>query len=334
MSRKRHAFTLVELLVVIAIIGVLVALLLPAVQAAREAARRAECTNKLKQLGLAVQNYADTQKNLPVSARQVGATSGPRIAALTRMMPYFEQGNMLKNFDLKLNWSDPINFPVVSTPINVLACGSDPEPIDRLDGVPEKSPWTPTVAANTDYSATVWVDRRLGPAGGLTLVDESGTVTNEGNYPGMLEYNNTAVKLKDVIDGTSNTIMFAESAGRPFIYRRGILLTGDLTTARVNGSGWARPASELTIDGASSDGTTHLGPCAINCTNGFDGATEFPYNTGHYITYGTSEVYSFHPGIANHAFGDGSVRAIREDIDIREYAKLVTRAGEEVSPSL
>ncbi|WP_428305531.1 DUF1559 domain-containing protein [Lacipirellula sp.] len=334
MSRKRHAFTLVELLVVIAIIGVLVALLLPAVQAAREAARRAECTNKMKQLGLAVLNYADAKKTLPVSARQVGATTGPRIAALTRLLPYLEQPAMLQRFDLTQNWSAAINLPVVSTPLSVLSCGSDPEAFERLDGVPENSPWSPTTSANTDYSATVWVDRRLGPDGGLTLIDVTGTVTNEGNYPGMLEYNNTAVKLKDVVDGTSNTIMWAESAGRPFIYRRGIQFTGDLTTARVNGSGWARPASELTIDGATADGTTHLGTCAVNCANGFDGATEFPYNTGYYITYGTSEVYSFHPGIANHTFGDGSVRSINENVDIRDYAKLVTRAGEEVNPNL
>jgi prepilin-type N-terminal cleavage/methylation domain-containing protein len=334
MSRKRHAFTLVELLVVIAIIGVLVALLLPAVQAAREAARRAECTNKMKQLGLAVQNYADAKKTLPVSARQVGATTGPRIAALTRLLPYLEQPAMLQRFDLTQNWSAAVNLPIVSTPLSVLSCGSDPEAFDRLDGVPENSPWAPTVSANTDYSATVWVDRRLGPEGGLTLIDATGTVTNEGNYPGMLEYNNTAVKFKDVVDGLSNTIMWAESAGRPFIYRRNIQLTGDLTTARVNGSGWARPASELTIDGATADGKTHLGTCAVNCTNGFDGAVEFPYNTGYYITYGTSEVYSFHPGIANHTFGDGSVRAIAESVDIRDYAKLVTRAGEEVNPNL
>jgi prepilin-type N-terminal cleavage/methylation domain-containing protein len=330
MSRKHSAFTLVELLVVIAIIGVLVALLLPAVQAAREAARRSQCVNNLKQLGLAVQDYVDSKKVLPVSARVVGATTGPRIAAITRMLPYFEQANVLKAFDLTKNWSDPVNLPAVSTSIPTLICGSDPEEAKRLDGLPDSpSAWTPTIAAMTDYSPTVWVDRRLVP-----LVDVTGTVTNEGNYPGILEYNNVKVALKDVVDGTSNTILFAESSARPFIYRKGVLLTNDTLLSHVNGGGWARPASDLNIDGSMPDGATHNGPCALNCTNGFDGMIDFPYNTGYYITYGTSEVYSFHPGIANHVFGDGSVRSIREDIDIREYARLVTRAGEEVTPNL
>jgi prepilin-type N-terminal cleavage/methylation domain-containing protein len=330
MSRKRSAFTLVELLVVIAIIGVLIALLLPAVQAAREAARRSQCANNLKQLGLAVQDYVDAKRALPVSARFVGATTGPRIAAITRLLPFIEQVNVLKIFDLKKNWSDPANFQAVSTSIPTLLCGSDPEDPKRLDGLPDNpSAWTPTIAATTDYSPTIWVDRRLDP-----LVDVTGTVTNEGNYPGIMEYNNVKVALKDVIDGTSNTILFAESAGRPFIHRKGVLMTTDTTQSRVNGGGWARPASDLNIDGSMPDGVTHNGPCAINCTNGFDGMTDFPYNTGYYITYGTSEAYSFHTGIANHAFGDGSVRAIREDIDIREYARLVTRAGEEVTPAI
>lgn len=333
MSQKRSAFTLVELLVVIAIIGVLVALLLPAVQAAREAARRAECVNKLKQLGLAVQNYADAQRNLPVSARQVGSTTLPRIASITRTLPYLEQGNLLKNFDLTKNWSDPLNLPAVSATVAVLNCPSDPESPDRLDGLPDNpSSWTPTISANTAYSPTVFVDRRL--ATPANLIDITGETNAEGNYPGILEYNNTKVKLKDVVDGLSNTILYAESAGRPFIYRRGVQYTGDLLTARVNGSGWARPASDLTIDGSSADGTTHLGPCAVNCTNGFDGVTDHPYNTGHYVTYGTSEPYAFHSGVNNHAFGDGSVRSISESIDIREYARLVTRAGEELTPNL
>jgi hypothetical protein len=75
------------------------------------------------------------------------------------------------------------------------------------------------------------------------------------------------------------------------------------------------------------------GPCAINCANGLDVvASSYPHPV--LSTFGTSEPYSFHSGIANHAFGDGSVRAIREDISIREYARLVTRAGEEQTPTL
>src|SRR5688500_17646541 len=96
---KRSAFTLVELLVVIAIIGVLVALLLPAVQAAREAARRSQCSNNLKQLGLAAHNFHDTQNKLPSSIRPGGLTTAPRIAGLTLLLPFIEQKNAYDKYD-------------------------------------------------------------------------------------------------------------------------------------------------------------------------------------------------------------------------------------------
>lgn len=334
MSRRSRGFTLVELLVVIAIIGVLVALLLPAVQAAREAARRSQCINNMKQLGLAVQNATDAKKNVPVSARPVGSTTAPRIAAITRLLPYFEQAQLLANFDLKKNWNDIANRPVVSTPIPTLLCPSDPEDPSRLDGLPDNpSAWEPIINAVTDYSPTIWVDKRLASANlvDTTVLDDAG---NPANAPGIMEYNNVTVKFKDVSDGLSNTILMAESAGRPFIYRKGIVVTTDLLQARVNGGGWARPASDINIDGSSADGATDQGPCAINCTNGFDGVTFNPYNAPYYITFGLNEVYGFHTGVANHVMGDGSVRSIREDIDIREYARLITRAGEELTPNV
>jgi hypothetical protein len=148
-----------------------------------------------------------------------------------------------------------------------------------------------------------------------------------------MEYNNVKASYKLVSDGLSNTILFAESAGRPALYRKNIVVTSDLLTARANGGGWCRPASDILVKGLTEDGATMTGPCAINCANGLDIVTS---NYPHPVlsTFGTSEPYSFHSGIANHAFGDGSVRAIREDISIREYARLVTRAGEEQTPTL
>ncbi len=329
MARKHSAFTLVELLVVIAIIGVLVALLLPAVQAAREAARRSQCVNNLKQLGIAVHNYHDAKGVTPVSTRQVGITNGPRISALNWMLPYYEQANLYNSFDHTKTWSHADNLPASRTPIATLICPSDPEDSNRLDAEPQVSPWDPIVNAVTDYSPTIWVDKRLGD---LNLVDVTGTRGVENNFPGIMEYNNPKTKFKDVTDGLSNTILFGESSGRPFLYRRNILYTSDQTAAHVQGGGWARPASDLNIDGATQDGTKDLGTCAINCMNGVDSVAE-GYPHAYYTTFGTGEPYSFHSGIANHAFGDGSVRAIREDIDIREYARLVTRAGEEQTPT-
>jgi prepilin-type N-terminal cleavage/methylation domain-containing protein len=328
MRRKPTAFTLVELLVVIAIIGVLVALLLPAVQAAREAARRTQCVNNLKQIGLAVQNYHDAHKTVPVSARPVGLTSAPRIAALTHLLPYFEQGNLRDQFDLTKNWGHADNRTVVSSRLETLLCPSDPESESRLDGIPEATPWQPNVSAPTDYSPTIWVDKRLATAG---LVDVTNSDANGVplDAPGIMEYNNTQSSFKMVRDGLSNTILIAESAGRPFLYRKDTRVSDDLNTARLNSGGWARPASDLNIDGSTTDGTQDVGSCAINCTNGIDVvASGYPHP--YYNTFGTGEPYAFHPGIANHVFGDGSVRSISEEIDIREYARLVTRDGGEI----
>jgi prepilin-type N-terminal cleavage/methylation domain-containing protein/prepilin-type processing-associated H-X9-DG protein len=312
-SRFRSAFTLVELLVVIAIIGVLVALLLPAVQAAREAARRTQCANNLRQLSLAAHNFHDTYGKLPSSVRPAGLTPLPRIAGLTLSLPFIEQSNVYNVYDQAKNWFDPANLPVTSKQIPSYLCPSTPEP-KRLDGVPENSPWTQIVAV-TDYSPVIGVDQRLLSA---RLVDQAGS--------GMLPKNGDP-RMADVTDGLSNTIMYGESAGRPYVYRRGQKF-GSLPTDRLNAGGWSRPASDFSIDGSSFDGATFPGPCPLNCTNGEAVGSAFPHP--YYGSEGTAEAYAFHPGGANFGLGDGSVRFISQTINIREFARLVTRAGGEV----
>ncbi len=332
MSRKKSGFTLVELLVVIAIIGVLVALLLPAIQAAREAARRAQCLNNLKQLGLAVQTYHDAKNLVPVSARPVGLTGAQRIAGMTHLLPFFEQANLRKQFDLTKNWSHADNRTTVNSSIATLLCPSSPEDPNRLDGIPEAATWDPIVCKQTDYSPTVWVDYRLA-LGNLvdnTFQKDDGT---PGDQPGLLEYQNLKASFKLCSDGLSNTIMYTESAGRPLLWRKNGPVSTDPVAARVNGGGWPRPASDVLVFGLSADGTTQVGPCALNCANGTD-IVESGYPHPIISTYGTSQPFSFHQGLVNHVFGDGSVKSMREDIDIREYARLVTRAGEEITPSI
>jgi prepilin-type processing-associated H-X9-DG protein len=308
---------LVELLVVIAIIGILVALLLPAVQMAREAARRSSCTNNLRQLGLAVHNFNDQRGYLPSSIRPAGLTPLPRVAGLTLLLPYLEENVAFQNYDQSLNWSDPANRPAVSRKIDNFLCPSSPNP-KRLDGLPEANPWAPDIAAPTDYSPTIGVDDRLFAAG---LVDRSGS--------GMLPKNGQPA-LADVRDGLSYTIMYAESAGRPYLYRRNGLASADLLVQRVNAGGWSRPASDFSVDGSSLDGMTFPGPCAVNCTNG-ENVAGLSFPLPYYGSEGTGETFSFHAGGANVVFGDGSVRMIAENIQIREFARLVTRAGAELA---
>jgi prepilin-type N-terminal cleavage/methylation domain-containing protein len=327
---RRHGFTLIELLVVIAIIAVLIALLLPAVQAAREAARRIQCVNNLKQLGIALHNFHDVNLKLPSSDRPAGATSLPRIAALTFMLPYFEQGVLYNAYNQAVNWSAPLNSTVVLSKINVFLCPSA-QNNDALDGDPNPPlTWAPNVAAVTDYSPTIGVDRRLSTPGlGLPLA--AGDTTTVGPWTGMLP-KNTKSRLADVTDGLSNTVAFAESAGRPYVYRKGgKLVDGGTLAHRVNAGGWSRPASDFSLDGSSLDGSILPGLCPLNCTNGEDIAEQtFPYP--YYGSEGTSEVFTFHPGGANLLVGDGSVRYTKETISILVFATLITRgAGEIVS---
>jgi len=273
--------------------------------------------NNLKQIGIASHNFHDTQGQLANSTRPPGLTPLPRLAGLTLLTQYLEQNNLYNTYNLAFSWNEAPNFTAGSTNLNTLACPSTPKP-PRLDGVPELgTSWTATVAATTDYSPTIGVDQRLATLG---LVDGVGK--------GILS-KNEVVRLADVLDGLSGTILFAESAGRPYRYAKGGRLAGDLPNVRVNAGGWCRPASDFSIDGASVNGSVIPGPAPINATNGEDtGTAAFPHP--YYGTEGTSEAFAFHPGGANFLFGDGSVKFLKETISIRVFAKLVTRAGGEL----
>src|SRR5436189_6463235 len=124
---RRRAFTLIELLVVIAIIALLIGLLLPAVQKVREAAARTKCQNNLKQLGLALHNFAGANGYFPTSTR-ASATAPVRNAWTTFVLPYFEQDSLAKGYDFNYNWDDPKNLPVTSVPVKTLVCPSNPTP--------------------------------------------------------------------------------------------------------------------------------------------------------------------------------------------------------------
>ncbi|MFN0018383.1 MAG: DUF1559 domain-containing protein [Pirellulaceae bacterium] len=315
---RRRGFTLVELLVVIAIIGVLVALLLPAVQFAREAARRTQCANNLHQLVIAAHSFHDVKNKLPSSVRPAGLTPLPRVAGLTFLLPWLERSDLYDKYDQTANWFDAVNLPLTQTKVPTFQCPSSPD-FARRDGIPDvPSAWTQLVAV-TDYSPTIGVDRRLFTLG---YADQFG----DGILP-----KNQEPRLADVTDGLSNTIMYAESAGRPYVWRKRLKF-GTLPTNRVNGGGWSRPASEFSVDGSTYDGLSTPGPCPFNCTNGEDfGSSPFPIP--YYGSEGNAEAYSFHPGGMMVSLGDGSTRFLSESIPMKEFARLVTRGGNEVNGS-
>jgi prepilin-type processing-associated H-X9-DG protein len=264
---------------------------------------------------VAVHNFALKTRHLP-SSIEPGMPGAPQVAGFTELLPFLGEEVAHDSYNKTLNWDHVDNRPVVSRRIELFLCPSAPS-ANRLDGSPDWPPWMPTVAAPTDYSPINGVAERLHTAG---LVDQWGE--------GMLTKNSTASNAH-VTDGLQYTILYAESAGRPLLYRRGTLVHADATLARVNGGGWARPASEFVLDGSSKDGLMFPGPCPMNCTNGEDAATTaYPHPV--YGKDGSGEPFSFHPGSSHYCFGDGSVRVLSDDIQIRELAKLVTRSKSEL----
>jgi len=312
--RARPAFTLVELLVVIAIVAVLIGLLLPAVQRVREAAARTQCANNLKQVGLAIFNHEGALGYLPSSVRPAGVTTLPRVSWTIPTLAYIEQDNLRKNYDPTQTWGAAANLPVSAQVVKVFLCPSAPKP-DRRDGDPQTQAWD-TVAV-TDYAA-------------VTSVSPLATNVNATGFPqpGVMEKNAT-VRIAAITDGTSNTLMVAESAGRPQVYRLGKpYLSPPGLGRQVNGGGWARPASDLDFLPATADGGAYPGPCAVNCTNGFVYAA---YPDPKFGTEGSSAPYGFHPGGVNALFADGSVRFVRSSVTAQTFAALVTRRGGETN---
>ncbi|MCA9204109.1 MAG: DUF1559 domain-containing protein [Pirellulaceae bacterium] len=209
----RRGFTLVELLVVIAIIGVLVAMLLPAVQAAREAARRSSCSNNLKQLGLALHNYHDTYKSFPYGSRNNTAPAKTDLMGWTvSVLPFIEQGNIYDLMNTSFNWSEAPNVQFATQRMEAYLCPSGPEV--KADD-------------NTNYFTTHYYGV-MGPTGvnpqSLTNYPENTSGSHGGFSQAGIWYHNDVRGFNNIIDGTSNTFAFGEISwtdrgGNPTRYR-------------------------------------------------------------------------------------------------------------------
>jgi prepilin-type N-terminal cleavage/methylation domain-containing protein/prepilin-type processing-associated H-X9-DG protein len=351
--RTRKGFTLIELLVVIAIIGVLIALLLPAVQAAREAARRAQCVNNLKQMGLALHNYESSNGCFPPSGESTNFANSPAttqfidgVGVFPRMLQFLEGGVIFNtiNFGHEYNCAAGVNFTAYSTGVNVFICPSATrQPSGLRDNVDPND--TASVAFGLgygiqDYGPTCYTDisPTLTPGPGATIITPFRDKTTRAN--GLLKQGFT--KIADCTDGLSNTIAIAEDAGRDSRYvspyTEGYY---DGTNARVildpDGIGpltaqrrywrWAEPDASF---GVSNQINNKYRPMYCNT----------PYSTGCVDQNGlkvqgnnagaNDEIFSYHPGGANFLAGDGSVKFIKDSVSLLVLRKLVTLAGGEV----
>jgi prepilin-type N-terminal cleavage/methylation domain-containing protein/prepilin-type processing-associated H-X9-DG protein len=344
MMRAHRAFTLIELLVVIAIIGVLVALLLPAVQRAREASARATCQSNLKEITLAMHNHHSTHGYLPYSKRTVK----PQRSWAPDLLPFLEQANVVSdaNYYLDQNWwrttaeADDPNIPNQPIPngitvqkfLKVFICPSTPIP-QRIQNKIDTTAGD-KVGACGDYfvpeGVSIAINNELSPA----LQINFGTATvlpgvlqpYEDSYPNVptgstYPYGYRKSTFQSVTDGASNTIMVAECAGREDVWRGRVMKPAQTdktqpNCARARGGAWATNDNPYVIGtrvdwcGGNIPSTV---PMKINSSNEYG----FLY-------------YSFHDGGSQFGFADGSVHFISEKIALPILIALTTRSGGEI----
>jgi prepilin-type N-terminal cleavage/methylation domain-containing protein/prepilin-type processing-associated H-X9-DG protein len=325
--RRRTAFTLIELLVVIAIISVLIGLLLPAVQKVRSAAARISCANNLHQISLAAFQYQESKKGFPPSLTSGGPPLNiPASGWGTFLLPYIEQDNLFAQYNYGQVYYSPSNQLVISQFVKAYSCPAAPErapytitfTVQTQQGSVTIGPYS---ASASDYSPVAYVDQNeaINVLGGPYTV--SLTVPNP-QLVGVLQPDKRT-KITEITDGTSNTILITEIAGKPALYQASFRNTGtqiNLATGAMPQSGGAGGWGDATSGGSvvfGSDFTGQVanGPCLINCSN----------------DYG---LYGFHSGGINAAYCDGSVHFVGSDIDPRIIVALITHAGGEVNTNI
>jgi len=299
-----RGFTLVELLVVIAIIGALVALLLPAVQAAREAARRNTCVNNLKQIGLAVQNHHDTVKQYPMGRNNTVQSS---VAWSFRLLPDLELQNIFQAFDKTKRVDSTDNAVAMRTPINVYACPTRRDAAaDRDFDNNDQPPLVRAVATLGDYAACAGLDYMNGVvavAGG----PDSGLrpdLRPDSTESGPI-YSFSKIRDKDVTDGLSNTIAIGEKH-KPLTPANN---NPDMLHYEQGDNAFLAGDSPKTIFAGTSQGIA-TGP-------------DDPSN----IKFGSD-----HNGIAHFMFLDGHVKGLKNDVDYKVLNMVGTIGGEELIP--
>ena len=314
-SSTRRGFTLIELLVVIAIIAILIALLLPAVQQAREAARRAQCKNNLKQLGLALHNYHDTFGALPpgyitrnVAAQQPAMMEqGPNFAWGTMILPQLDQGPLYDQLDFNGNATDQRNIDYGVTILPAFICPSDPgaEQFRVNDG-------------STDYDLAK--SNYVGVFGYGSVTMRPGDPAPKGAF-----YRNSNTRFRDVIDGLSSTMLVGERAAQhSFEAERPSVAADSTWYAAIPGV--MRPSGMMMMGDEASSSLVlgHVGQMMMGMGGGMGmGMTmhHTPNNTNHIVNFSSS-----HEGGIQFLMGDGSVHFLSENIDYDTFRWLGQRA--------
>lgn len=335
-TRSCAGFTLVELLVVIAIIGILIGLLLPAVQSAREAARRSQCTNNLKQLVLALHNYHDIHKQFPPGgishqypALDLNSLSGrhPRVSAdtigatwITLILPQIEQQALHSRYDFRVPPMHSVNQAVVGTEIPLLVCPSDVNRVRRFTR-PASGPYQATSFAKGNYVANC---SRRRP---MSDLDSYFTPTLRGVFSVWVQW---GANMGEIVDGTSNTVALSEVCTSPgtgdvrgaWAHWGGVFFGGGLGNWGSGGENTPNSNAldnnyqdliEVYCDAPSTDRRIRCGVVAASAASSARIAAR-----------------SYHPGGVNTGMADGSVRFIKETIDPTIWGALLSSCGGEV----
>jgi len=313
-------FTLVELLVALAIVGILIALLMPAVQAAREMSRRSQCLSHLRNLALATLNFDTAQKRFPPAAQEregkVSNNVKPPLAnhnGISFVLPYFEAGSTFEAIDFDYDWNHPRNEDRTKQNVSgILHCPSAPggreerHVTDYLAAIriavkPSGSNRSlkPLIAAGFIYCNAKIPDGNR-EWDGILQIDKMVTEKNEDGSLEIVKTDRRIVRAAQVIDGLSKTWMWYECSGKPFIYVGNVLIEEN---ARDNNKfRWASSETWMTINDYCGESQI------INCDN-------------------VNKPYSFHEGGTNIAYADGSVRYVSDAIATQLFVSHLTIAG-------